>query len=92
MRAYKQPPSPPMSLCHTYQVPVYAFFVYVQCTKSLILQRIENLDGLVQLENLSLSHNVIEKIENLGHLKSLRVLNLSYNMIERIENMSSLTV
>ncbi|XP_063686349.1 centriolin-like isoform X2 [Bolinopsis microptera] len=55
------------------------------------IKRIENLDGLVQLEQLSLSHNVIEKIENVSHLKCLRVLNLSYNSIQKIESISSLT-
>lgn len=51
----------------------------------LIIQKIENLDWLINLEELNLSHNSITKMENLSKLTELKELNLSDNYIKQIQ-------
>ena len=52
--------------------------------------KIENLDGLGQLETLCLRWNLIKKIENLSMLSTLRELELYDNQITVIENLNGL--
>lgn len=48
------------------------------------IERIENLEFLMNLKFLTLSHNLITKIEGLAMLKKLGFLDLSHNVIEEI--------
>ena len=53
--------------------------------------KIENLDGLTQLETLSLRWNLIKKIENLNSLgATLRELELYDNQIDTLEHLDAL--
>lgn len=63
--------------------------VFLFLLKSLfcLKQKIENLDGLRNLEELNLSYNQISRIENLSGLIRLRDLNLADNNIKKIENL-----
>nr|MDO8088017.1 leucine-rich repeat protein [Candidatus Sigynarchaeum springense] len=54
------------------------------------IQRIEGLDGLPNLKNLSLAGNHIKKIEGLGGMPNLERLDLGNNRIERIEGLDRL--
>jgi Leucine-rich repeat (LRR) protein len=51
------------------------------------INRIENLEYMVNLKRLDLSYNRINKIEGLGNLSTLEYLNLEGNEIEVIENL-----
>jgi Leucine-rich repeat (LRR) protein len=55
------------------------------------IQKIENLDHLVNLKWLDLSFNDISKIENLDKLVQLTDLSLFSNKITVIENLEKLT-
>jgi len=55
------------------------------------IYKIQNLEGLVKLEELRLDNNKIKKIENIGHLVNLKWLDLSFNVIEKIEGLDKLT-
>ncbi|VDO04025.1 unnamed protein product, partial [Rodentolepis nana] len=50
------------------------------------IHRIENLENLAHLEDLSLFHNSIEKIENMDMNGKLRYLSLGHNGIDNLEN------
>lgn len=52
--------------------------------------KIQNLQGLYQLEKLYLDNNQITDIEGLDHLEKLRWLDLSFNCIESIKNLDKL--
>nr|CAI5846272.1 unnamed protein product [Callosobruchus analis] len=54
------------------------------------IEKIENLDMLINLKELDLSFNRIAKIENLDALVNLEKLCLYDNIIEKIENMDTL--
>jgi len=54
------------------------------------IYRIQNLEGLVKLEELRLDNNKIKKIENISHLVHLKWLDLSFNAIEKIEGLTEL--
>ena len=54
------------------------------------INKINNLDALVNLNYLYLSDNLIITIENLDSLVNLTYLDLSYNQITTIENLDSL--
>ncbi|XP_048515263.1 dynein regulatory complex subunit 3-like isoform X2 [Athalia rosae] len=59
------------------------------------IEKIENLDVLVNLKELDLSFNQIEAMENLNHLKCLEILLLYENqitVIEGIDDLSNLTI
>ncbi len=51
--------------------------------------KLENLDGLIKLEELYMSDNGLSKIEGIDKLNKLRVLDLSNNKIEHIENIEN---
>jgi Leucine-rich repeat (LRR) protein len=53
-------------------------------------KKIEGLDHLVKLENLSLEDNKIKKIEGLTQLRKLKRLNLFGNDIKTIERLGTL--
>ncbi|CAG9861222.1 unnamed protein product [Phyllotreta striolata] len=55
-----------------------------------LIEKIEDLENLIHLEDLDLSFNKITKIENLDTLGKLRILNLYENRIEKLENMQNL--
>nr|CAH7726617.1 unnamed protein product [Callosobruchus chinensis] len=54
------------------------------------IEKIENLDMLVNLKELDLSFNRVAKIENLDTLVNLEKLCLYDNIIEKLENMDTL--
>ncbi|KAK6632612.1 hypothetical protein RUM43_013380 [Polyplax serrata] len=56
-----------------------------------LIEKIENLEVLVNLEELDLSFNYIERIENLDTLTNLEVLTLFQNRIKVLENMKCLS-
>ena len=56
------------------------------------ISKLENLESLVNLEILDVSHNRIRKIEGLENLTKLRKLYLVSNKINKIENVSHLKV
>jgi protein phosphatase 1 regulatory subunit 7 len=49
------------------------------------IEKIENLDALVNLEHLELYQNLVKRIENIAHLKNLNILDFSFNKIRAIE-------
>ncbi|XP_057331978.1 dynein regulatory complex subunit 3-like isoform X2 [Microplitis mediator] len=55
-----------------------------------IIDKIENLDALIKLQELDLSFNRITKMENLNHLIKLEILILAGNKINEIENIDNL--
>jgi len=55
------------------------------------IHKIQNLDGLVNLEKLQLDNNIIEEIEGISHLVKLKWLDLSFNCIKKIKNLDTLT-
>eukprot|EP00123_Amoebidium_parasiticum_P015622 comp23069_c0_seq2/m.36978 comp23069_c0_seq2/g.36978 ORF comp23069_c0_seq2/g.36978 comp23069_c0_seq2/m.36978 type:complete len:137 (-) comp23069_c0_seq2:255-665(-) len=55
------------------------------------LVKLEGLEGLVNLEELYLSHNGIEVIEGLDILTKLEVLDVAANRIKTISGMAHLT-
>ena len=56
------------------------------------ISKLENLDSLVNLEILDVSHNRLRKIEGLENLTKLKKLYLVSNKITKIENLSHLKV
>jgi Leucine rich repeat len=56
-----------------------------------LLQKISNLNKMINLKSLFLDCNNITKIENLDTLINLERLSLAMNKITRIENLSKLT-
>lgn len=56
-----------------------------------MIEKIENIDALVNLEDLDLSFNEIKMIENLEELSKLKVLSLYSNQITNIRNLHYLT-
>ncbi|XP_022094925.1 centriolin-like [Acanthaster planci] len=54
------------------------------------IRYIENLEGLVNLQVLKISHNQISKIERLHHLTQLRELDISCNRIGKVEGLETL--
>ncbi len=56
-----------------------------------LINKIMNLNDLVQLEMLGLELNQIEIMENLDYLVNLKLLMLGGNLIKRIENLASLS-
>ena len=56
------------------------------------ISKLENLESLVNLEILDVSHNRIRKIEGLENLTKLKKLYLVSNKINKIENVSHLKV
>ena len=54
------------------------------------IKKIENLDGLVNLQTLILSFNEIEEIEGISKNTSLIKLDLNHNFIRFIRNLESL--
>ena len=52
------------------------------------IERIEGLQSLECLQDLSLSHNRIKVIENLEGLHRLQVLSIGYNSLESVDNVS----
>ena len=57
---------------------------------SNIIEKIENLEELVNLKELDLSFNRISIIENLNHLLNLEILLIYKNEIETVEGMDNL--
>lgn len=55
------------------------------------IEKIEHLDALLDLENLSFATNKIRKIENLTALTKLKELDLTSNEISELENLENLT-
>lgn len=55
-----------------------------------IIEKIENLDSLVNLRELDLSFNHIKVIENLDKLVKLEILSLFQNLITELKNIDSL--
>ncbi|XP_059816223.1 protein phosphatase 1 regulatory subunit 7-like [Hypanus sabinus] len=55
------------------------------------LTKIEGMQGLVNLQELYLSHNGIEVIEGLENNKKLTTLDIANNRVKKIENVSHLT-
>lgn len=55
------------------------------------IQKIENLDGFINLFYLDVSKNKIQKIENLDKLFTLTYLDFSNNQIQKIEHLEHLT-
>lgn len=51
------------------------------------IQKLENLDTLTRLEQLTVSYNEIEQIEGLEKLTQLRVLDLQFNKLRSIANL-----
>jgi protein phosphatase 1 regulatory subunit 7 len=49
------------------------------------IEKIQNLEALVNLEHLELYQNLLKRIENIAHLKHLNILDLSFNKIRSIE-------
>ena len=49
-----------------------------------IIEKMEKLDKLLKLKELSLADNCIVKIEGLENLTNLQILNLTGNLIEHI--------
>lgn len=54
------------------------------------IKKIENLEGLVQLNRIVLNNNQIGKIENLEGLSQLSRIFLNNNLIKKIENLKGL--
>ncbi|XP_071802361.1 uncharacterized protein [Asterias amurensis] len=54
------------------------------------IRYIENLEGLINLQVLKISHNQISKLERLQHLTRLRELDISCNRIAKIEGLETL--
>ncbi|GAW80028.1 protein phosphatases PP1 regulatory subunit sds22 [Plasmodium gonderi] len=54
------------------------------------IEKIENLENNLELENLELYENSIKKIENICMLTNLKILDLSFNKIRIIENIDTL--
>jgi hypothetical protein len=61
------------------------------CLQSNRLTRIENLDGLLQLNQLYLSENGLTKIEGLERNVEISTLDLANNKIRVIENIECLS-
>lgn len=55
------------------------------------IEKIENLESLVNLEILDLAHNKISVIENLGNLKKLKDLWLNNNLIKNFGDLSHIS-
>jgi Leucine-rich repeat (LRR) protein len=55
------------------------------------IQKIKNLNNLINLIKIDLGNNQIKKIENLDNLINLQELNLLGNQIKKIENLNNLT-
>ena len=50
-----------------------------------MIEKIEGLDTLVELEDLSLFHNKIKKLEGLDELHNLNVLSVGSNEMEHLD-------
>uniref|UniRef100_A0A1I8FT29 Dynein axonemal assembly factor 1 homolog n=1 Tax=Macrostomum lignano TaxID=282301 RepID=A0A1I8FT29_9PLAT len=55
-----------------------------------LVERIENLDSMVNLDTIDLSHNSLERIENLSNLTKLTKVILAHNKISSIEDLKGL--
>lgn len=55
-----------------------------------LIEKIENLDALVNLNELDLSFNKIKKIENLNTLVNIEILSIFENEINMLQNLDSL--
>ena len=53
------------------------------------IRKIENLDTLTNLEQLSITNNEIERIEGLDTLTNLKMLDLQFNRLRTIENLDN---
>lgn len=52
------------------------------------IRKLENLDNLTNLEQLTITYNEIERIEGIEQLTSLRVLDMQFNRLRTIENLT----
>ena len=69
---------------HSYSYIIELIFSYKRIIK------IQNLEGLVNLETLKLDNNLIENIEGLDFLPKLKILDLSFNKIGEVKNLDKL--
>mmetsp|Transcript_9327 Transcript_9327/g.20754 ORF Transcript_9327/g.20754 Transcript_9327/m.20754 type:complete len:391 (-) Transcript_9327:76-1248(-) len=53
------------------------------------IEKIENLESLINLEHLELYQNLLKRIENISHLTNLTTLDLSFNKIRSISPLGS---
>eukprot|EP00929_Paragymnodinium_shiwhaense_P013572 TRINITY_DN121425_c0_g1_i1.p1 TRINITY_DN121425_c0_g1~~TRINITY_DN121425_c0_g1_i1.p1 ORF type:complete len:391 (+),score=79.86 TRINITY_DN121425_c0_g1_i1:73-1245(+) len=53
------------------------------------IEKIENLDSLVNLEHLELYQNLLKRIENINHLANLTVIDFSFNKIRSMAPLAS---
>ena len=68
-----------------------AIAVFWDCVSNNQISKLENLEGLSQLQSLGLSGNQISKLENLEGLSQLQSLGLSGNQISKLENLEGLS-